>query len=88
MSMLMLLGIILALLAILAVCLPNRIVDTSSCKKNWCFIALILIGATLFIGQTRVSLHIATILFIGIFINYAIPFILNILTEFNRKTDP
>lgn len=84
----MLIGAYLVFVAMLILRLPNKIIDTSSCKRNWVMISIILIGATLIINQKQISLYIGIILFIGIFINYTFPILLNVITAFNRKTDP
>lgn len=88
MSITIVFGALLVFVAVLALTVPNKLINTSSCKRNWMLISIILIGATLIIGQTDISLNIICVLFIGIFVNYAFPFLLNVIDTFNRKTDP
>lgn len=81
-------GVILILCAVYALLVPNWLVNTASCKRNWVIICLILTGGGLVIESTDISLFFSSILFIGICINYAVPMLLNMWESFNRKSDP
>ncbi|ENV14771.1 hypothetical protein F965_00117 [Acinetobacter schindleri NIPH 900] len=88
MTVLMLVGLLLIFLSIGVLSLPNRILNTESCKRNWCVIFTILTGGFLLIEQNDYAAFCAVFILAGIFINYAFPILLNVITAFNRKSDP
>ncbi|MBU3845876.1 MAG: hypothetical protein H9855_02655 [Candidatus Acinetobacter avistercoris] len=88
MTMTMFTGLGLVAISILALSLPNKLIDTSTCKRNWIAIFIILIGATFIIDEAQISLTLIAILVLGICINYGFEILLNVLKIFNWKSDP
>lgn len=88
MTNLMILGFILVIGTGITLGLPNRVIDTKSCKRNWSAICVLLSGACLIIEQTDRAIFFACLLSAGILTNYLFPILLNVLITFNRKSDP
>jgi len=74
--------------ALVALFISNKVIDTTSCKRNWAVIMVILTCIAYLAEFPGLSLFFCTFLLSGIFINYAFPFLLNVLTAFNWKSDP
>ena len=88
MTNLMILGFVLVTVVVIALGLPNRVLDTKSCKRNWSAICVLLVGACLIIEQSDKAIFFACLLSAGILTNYLFPILLNVLITFNRKSDP
>lgn len=88
MTILMILGLVIVIAVVVALRMPNHILDTKSCKRNWSAICVLLVGACLIIEQADMAILIACTLFAGILTNYLFPILLNVLITFNRKSDP
>lgn len=84
----MFVGVALVLVSLFILVMSNDVLDTSSCKRNWCVIFSIVTGALLIIEQNERAALSATIIITGIIINYAFPVLLNVIQAFNRKSDP
>lgn len=88
MTLHMLIAFIVLLCAVLALFLSNKVIDTTSCKRNWAAIMTILTCIAYLAEFPGTAWFFCTLLLSGIFINYAFPFLLNVLTAFNWKSDP
>lgn len=88
MTLLMLIGAAIILAAGFIVRMPNDVFNTASCKRNGCVILSVFTGGFLVIEQNEYAAISAAIMTIGIVINYAFPVLLNVLSTFNRKSDP
>ena len=88
MTGLMILGLVLVISVAVALRLPNHVLDTKSCKRNWSAICVLLSGACLIIEQVDKAIFFACLLSAGILTNYLFPILLNVLITFNRKSDP
>lgn len=84
----MIFALLAMIIAASSLFIPNKYINTSSCKSNWTVILTILAGASFFTYQNGLGAFFATILISGIFINYAFPFLLNVLRTFTWKSDP
>ncbi len=88
MSLQMILALIVMLVAVVILFVPHKYIDTSTCKRHWCAILTILAGAAFFTKMNTLGTYFVSILFLGIFINYAFPLLFNVLVALNRKSDP
>lgn len=89
MTIQMIIALIVMLIAfVIVVFIPDKYIDTSSCKRNWIVVLTILSCAAYSINQNSLVLFFLSLLFLGIFINYTFPFLLNVLRSFNWKSDP
>ena len=88
MTIKMIIALIAIIFALIVVLVPNKYIDTSSCKRNWCVILTILSGTAFLTKLDDIGCIFLSLLFLGIFINYAFPFLLNVYMAFNRKSDP
>lgn len=84
--------IIIAILAIIVSLVvlytPNKYIDTTGCKRNWLVIFTILTSAAYIAKMDNLGSIFLGFLILGIFLNYVLPFLLNVITAFNRKSDP
>ena len=71
-----------------ALYVSNKYIDTSSCKRNWVVILTILSCAAYLSELNDLGGFFLTLLLSGIFINYAFPFLLNVIRTFTWKSDP
>ncbi len=83
-----LIALVIVALILLFLYLPNRIVDTTSCKRNWVATISFLACMCFLAGFDGQGWTLLTGLLSGIFINYTFPVLLNVLTAFNWKSDP
>ena len=81
-------ALIAVILAVVVLFIPNKYINTASCKRNWLVVLTILTGISFISDQNSLGFVFLTILSLGIFINYALPFLLNVLESFNWKSDP
>lgn len=81
-------ALIAVILAVVVLFIPNKYINTASCKRNWVVVLTILTGISFVSDQNSLGFGFLTILSLGIFINYALPFLLNVLESFNWKSDP
>lgn len=81
-------ALIAVILAVVVLFIPNKYINTASCKRNWVVVLTILTGISFISDQNSLGFVFLTILSLGIFINYALPFLLNVLESFNWKSDP
>lgn len=88
MTIQMIVALVVMFIAVVIVLMPNKYIDTSTCKRNWAVILTILSCAAYFTKQDGLGLFFLSLLGLGIFINYAFPFLLNVLRSFNWKSDP
>ena len=88
MTIQMLIAITAIIVAVAVLFVSDRLIDTSSCKRQLCAILTILAGAAFFSNMNNAGCFFLSALGLGIFINYAFPFLLNAYIAFNRKSDP
>jgi hypothetical protein len=88
MSIKLMIGMVFILFPIISVWLPDSIIDTESCKKNWSVVLTILTGAAMVTDYDELAFLFSSILISGILTNYFFPVLLNVLSTFNRKSDP
>lgn len=81
-------ALVAVILAVVVLFIPNKYINTASCKRNWVVVLTILTGISFVSDQNSLGFGFLTILSLGIFINYALPFLLNVLESFNWKSDP
>ena len=82
-------GSIIMLSAIAVVFVSDKIIDTSSsCKRNWIVVCVVLIGGLIAIESYTAAVLLCSALLAGILTNQAILFLLNTVNVFNRKSDP
>ena len=81
-------ALVAVILAVVVLFIPNKYINTASCKRNWVVVLTILTGISFISDQNSLGFVFLTILSLGIFINYALPFLLNVLESFNWKSDP
>lgn len=62
--------VFLGLLTMVLVLLPNDIIDTSSCKKNWVAVLVILASASFIVNKSLLGIFIILILLVALFIHY------------------
>lgn len=62
--------VFIGLLTMILILLPNHIIDTSSCKKNWVAVLVILASASFIVNKLLLGISIILILFIALFIHY------------------
>lgn len=58
------------LLTVVLLFLPNHIIDTSSCKRNWVAVLIILSSASLVVNKYLLGISIILVLMIALFIHY------------------
>lgn len=64
---------------------PNEIIDTTSCKRNWCVCLVIFGSALIVVDQSKLGFLCYSIVLIGSSLNYLIPyFIKNQKVECNN----
>lgn len=88
MTIQMIVALVVMFIAVVIVLMPNKYIDTSTCKRNWVVILTILSCAAYSTNQNSVGIFFLSILGLGIFINYSFPFLLNVLRSFTWKSDP
>ncbi|MDR6630367.1 hypothetical protein J2X86_002422 [Acinetobacter lwoffii] len=88
MTLHMLIALIVLLGALVALFISNKVIDTTSCKRNWAAIMTFLTCLAYLADFPGTAWFCCALLLLGIFINYAFPFLLNVLTAFNWKSDP
>jgi len=81
-------GIALIIIPIISIFLPDSIIDTGSCKKNWSVVLIILTGAAMIADYDGLALFFPCILISGILTNYGFLTLFNVLSTLNRKSDP
>ena len=62
--------IFIGLLAMILLLLPNHIIDTTSCKKNWVAVLVILASGSFIINKTLLGIFIILVLAVALFIHY------------------
>lgn len=62
--------IFIGLLAMVLLWLPNHIIDTTSCKKNWVAVLVILASGSFIINKTLLGIFIILVLAVALFIHY------------------
>lgn len=62
--------VFIGLLTMILILLPNHIIDTASCKKNWIAVLVILASASFIVNKLLLGISIILILFIALFIHY------------------
>ncbi|OTG87863.1 hypothetical protein [Acinetobacter sp. ANC 3813] len=89
MTLHVIIGLAIALSAIAVVFVSDKVIDTSSsCKRNWIIVCVVLIGAFIAIESYTAALLLGSALLAGILTNQAFLFLLNTVNVFNRKSDP
>lgn len=88
MTFLMIIAVIALFAVVPALYISNKYIDTSSCKRNWVVILTILSCVAYLSKFDDLAGFFLTLLLSGIFINYAFPFLLNVLRTFTWKSDP
>lgn len=82
------LGLVIIAGALLMLRIPDKYIDTTTCKSNWVVVLSVLTGACIAIDKNMLALIFIAILLSGILTNYALQFLLNIASVYNRKSDP
>ena len=62
--------IFIGLVAVVLLFIPNHIIDTASCKKNWVAVLVILASASFVINKTLLGIFLISVLLIALFIHY------------------
>lgn len=62
--------VFIGLLAMILLLLPNHIIDTTSCKKNWVAVLVILASGSFIINKTLLGIFIILVLAVALFIHY------------------
>lgn len=53
------------LIGVVSVCLPNRVINTVSCQRNWVVVLLVLSGALIMVDKFEEGIILLLILVIG-----------------------
>ena len=88
MTIQMIVALVVMFIAVVIVLMPNKYIDTSTCKRNWVVILTILSCAAYFTKQDSLGLFFLSLLWLGIFIYYSFSLRLNLLRSFNWKNGP
>ena len=88
MTITMIIALAAIIVALVVLYIPNRYIDTTGCKRNWLVVFTILTGSAFLAKMDDLGFVFLVLLFLGICLNYAAPFLLNVITAFNRKSDP
>ena len=57
--------LLMIFIAVISVCLPNRVIDTVSCKRNWVVVLLVLSGSLIIVDKFEEGMILLLILVIG-----------------------